>query len=195
MGVGFVVIGIENQEEVHYLMPLRSMAYDTAEYERQAAGISRQVRRRKGITKAEFLSGFAKDSRLTPCITLVLYYGNDWDGSLDLQGILDMQGIPEAMRAYVNNYAIHLVEIRKLENTDVFRTDLKQVFDFIRCSGDKKKLKDLVESEPAYQEMDEDAYEMAAAYADAKELITMKKFRGKDGKVNMCNQRMLDIKK
>ncbi len=26
-GVNFMVIGIENQEEVHYLMPLRSMAY------------------------------------------------------------------------------------------------------------------------------------------------------------------------
>ena len=30
-GVNFMVIGIENQEEVHYLMPLRCMSYDAAD--------------------------------------------------------------------------------------------------------------------------------------------------------------------
>ncbi|MBO5278188.1 MAG: transposase [Lachnospiraceae bacterium] len=194
MGVGFVVIGIENQDEVNYLMPLRNMAYDTAEYERQAAVIRKRVRKRKGITRAEFLSGFTRESRLMPCITLVLYYGKDWDGSPDLHGILDMQGIPEEMKSYINNYSIHLIEVRKLQNTDVFKTDLKQVFDFIKYSEDKKKLKELIEAEPAYQEMDEDAYDMAAAYANAEELIAVKKYHGKDGKVNMCKaiQEMLE---
>lgn len=186
MGVGFIVIGVENQDETNYLMPLRNMSYDTAEYERQAADIRKQVRKRKGITRAEFLSGFAKESRLTPCITLVLYYGKDWDGSTDLHGILDMQSIPEEMKAYVNNYSIHLVEIRKLQNTDVFRIDLKQIFDFIKYSENKKKLKELIESEPAYQEMNEEAYDMAVTYANAEELIAVKKYHGKDGKVNMC---------
>ena len=73
-----------------------------------------------------------------------------------------------------------------MENTDIFRTDLKQVFDFIRFSDDKNKLKELVENNPAYEEMDEDAYDMAATYADAEELIEMRKYRGKGGKVNMC---------
>lgn len=75
-GINFMVIGIENQEEVHYLMPLRCMSYDAAEYERQAAVIGNLVKRRKDITSAEFLSGFTKDSRLHPCVTLVLYYGD-----------------------------------------------------------------------------------------------------------------------
>ncbi len=186
MGVGFVVIGVENQDEVHYLMPLRNMAYDTAEYERQAASISKGIRKNKGSTKAEFLSGFTRGSKLTPCITLVLYYGHDWDGSTDLHGILDMQDIPEEIKGYINNYSIHLVEIRKLENTDVFRTDLKQIFDFIRYSEDKKKLRELVLKDAVYQEMDEDAYDMAATYANAEELLAVKKYHEKDGKVNMC---------
>ena len=88
-GVNFMVIGIENQEEVHYLMPLRCMSYDAAEYERQAAVIGNRVKRRKDITSAEFLSGFAKDSRLYPCVTLVLYYGEVWDGATNLHSILD----------------------------------------------------------------------------------------------------------
>ena len=67
LGVGFVVVGIENQEEVHYLMPLRSMAYDVAEYERQAVQVQKKVKKRKGISRAEFLSGFGKDDVLMPC--------------------------------------------------------------------------------------------------------------------------------
>ena len=76
-GVNFMVVGLENQEETDYLMPLRCMSYDTAEYERQAAQIGREIRRAdrdkngRKIARAEFLSGFTKDSRLSPCVTIV----------------------------------------------------------------------------------------------------------------------------
>ena len=78
----------------------------------------------------------------------------------DLHGILDFTDIPEKLRKYVNNYPIHVFEIAKLERTEVFQTDLKQIFDFIRYAKDKKRLKKLVENDPAYQNMDEDAYDM-----------------------------------
>ena len=145
-----------------------------------------KVRKEKGINKAEFLSGFKRESRLYPCITLVLFFGETWDGSKDLHGILDFTDIPEEMKEYVNNYQMHLLEIRKLENTEVFQPDLKQIFDFIRYAKDKEKLKELVENDPVYKEMDEDAYDMAVEYTNAKELIAVKGYYGKDGKVDMC---------
>ena len=188
IGINFAVIGIEKQEEVHYLMPLRIMGYDVAEYERQAAVIGKKMREQGAgvISSAEFLSGFKKDSRLYPCITLVLYFGEEWDGSHDLRGIIDFTDIPEKLKGMVNNYHIHLLDVRKLENTDVFRTDLKQVFDFIRCSQNKKKLRELIEGDNAYKEMDEDAYNMIAAYANVSEMDYVKKGNRKKGKVNMC---------
>lgn len=42
---------------------------------------------------------------------------------------------------------------KKLEDTNAFRTDLKQVFDFIRCSEDKEKLEELIKTDAAYQTM------------------------------------------
>ena len=42
---------------------------------------------------------------------------------------------------------------KKLEDTNAFRTDLKQVFDFIRCSEDKEKLDELIKADAAYQTM------------------------------------------
>lgn len=186
MGVNFTVIGVENQDKVHYLMPLRTMGYDAAEYERQAAYIRKKVRRDSSSSDAEFLSGFKKTSRLYPCVTLVMFYGKDWDGSRDLHGLLDFTDIPEELRGFVGNYQMHLIEVRKFQDTGVFCTDLKQVFDFIRCSEDRRSLRELVHGDAAYQGMDEDAYDMAVAYADASELVAVKEFHRKDGKIDMC---------
>lgn len=186
IGINFAVIGIEKQEEVHYLMPLRAMGYDAAEYERQAAIIRKEVQASEGISSAEFLSGFRKDSRLCPCVTLVLYFGGEWDGSLDLHGIIDFTDIPERLKGLVNNYQLHLLDVGNLENTEVFRTDLKQVFDFIRYSKNKEKLEGLVMGDAAYGEMDEDAFDMIAIYANAKELMNVKRNCRQKGKINMC---------
>jgi len=102
-GIRFMVIGIENQEEVHYLMPLRTMEYDVREYQRQAAIIRKKVRSGKKLTAAEYLSGFTKEEKLHPCVTFVLYYGDEWDGGRELHELLDFTGIPEQMKALVEN--------------------------------------------------------------------------------------------
>lgn len=185
-GINFAVIGVENQTEVHYLMPARSMGYDVREYERQAAKIRKTVRKKKGLSQAEFLSGFTKDDVLHPCVTFVLFYGDEWDGSKDLYGLLDFSNIPMEFRNLVSNYHVNLVEISKIDNTEVFRTDLKQVFDLIRYSKDKNKLKEITEQDEAYQSMNVDAYEVAVSFIEGEELRIMKQKHEKDGKVNMC---------
>ncbi len=185
-GLNFAVIGIENQKYVHYLMPLRVMSYESAEYENQAYRHRKRVRKEKEVKNSEFLSGFRKTDRLRPCVTIVLYYGDDWDGSRDLYDIMDFTDIPESLRKCVNHYRINLLEIKKLDSTEVFHTDVKLVFDFIRCGNDKKKLKKLVEDNEEYHNMEEDAYDVAAFFTRAKELIQMKQNYIQGGKVDMC---------
>ncbi len=185
-GVNFMVIGIENQEEIHYLMPLRTMEYDVREYARQAAAIRKKVRKKEKLTPAEFLSGFTKENRLHPCVTFVLYYGDNWDGGCELHDLLDFTNIPKQLKDLVNNYKIHLIEIKKIQDTGVFRTDLKQVFDFIRYSKDKQKLRELVENDDTYQCLDEDAYDMVALYTNSTELIERKNQNKEGDGVNMC---------
>ena len=63
-GANFAIVGVENQEEVHYAMPVRIMGYDVREYERQLAKRRRELQKEKGISKAEFLSGFKKEDKL-----------------------------------------------------------------------------------------------------------------------------------
>ena len=83
---------------------------------------------------ADIINGFCKDSKLHPVITFVLYSGKEeWDGSTSLHEMLDFTDIPETLREMIPDYKIHVIEIRRLESTEVFQTDVRQVFDFIRC--------------------------------------------------------------
>lgn len=184
-GINFAVIGIENQSQVHYLMPLRIMSYDAAEYERQAAKVRKKIRRNRGITSAEFVSGFGKNTNLYPCITIVLFYGKEWDGSRELHELLDFTDIPKELREYVNNYKVHIVNVAEL-NAEVFRTDLKQIFRFLQCANDKKKIKELTEKDSAYRTLGEDAYDMMVEYSESFILKGIKKCYGEGGKVDMC---------
>ena len=175
LGVNFILIGLENQETVDYSLPLRCMEYETGQYEKQAARIRRTVKSEpKGLSRGEYLYGFKRDSRLFPSIILVLYYGEeDWDGPVDLHGLLDFTDIPEEFRKLVQNYQIHLVEVRKLENTDVFKTDVKLVFDIIRNAGDKEKRRDLGKDTRIWK-MEDDAREMLKAHIKLPEVLEMK---------------------
>lgn len=177
-GVNFAIIGIENQEEVNYAMPVRSMGYDVREYERQISKRRKELQVEKKLPAAEFMSGLRKEDRLHPCITFVLYYGDEWDGSKDLVDLLDLSELPDELCKYVNNYPVHILDIKKFENTEVFYTDLKQVVEFIKYSKDKRKLKELSERNSCYMELDEDAYEVAVAFTGADELLAVKKKEG-----------------
>ena len=99
---------------------------------------------------------------------------------------MDFTDIPKGLRELTPDYKINIIEIRKLENTEVFQTDVRQVFDFIRCSEDKAALRELVERDVYYQSMEEDALDVIVMYTHSMELVRAKEYKGKDGKVDMC---------
>ncbi len=186
-GTNFMIVGIENQEEMDYELALRNMLYDAADYEKQLIKIQKEVRAEKGISSGEYLYGFKKDSKLNPLATFVLYAGKEpWDGPRCLHDMLEFQDVPDSLQKIVSDYKINVIDIRQFENTDVFQTDVKQVFDFIRYSDDKIKLLDLVEHDAYYKEMDEDAFEVVTKYTNSKELVQAKDYTVEGGKNDVC---------
>ena len=83
-------------------------------------------------------SFFSDDERFADCLNGFGFGGRQVLTGSDLQEMLDFTGIPESLRGMVQDHRINLIEIRKLTDTSMFKTDLRQVFDFIRCSHDKK---------------------------------------------------------
>lgn len=60
------------------------------------------------------------------------------------------------------------------------------MFDFIRFSKDKAKLKELVATDQSYAFLDEDACDMVLAYAGEEKMFKIKEKYKKGGKINMC---------
>ena len=149
------MLGLELQSHIHYAMPVRTMLYDAIEYEAQVQRTaSLRSRERKSRSceaeyinasrereSDEFLSGFRKDDKLIPVITLVLYLKPDkWDGPRSLS---DMYApYDEAIKPYINDYSINLISPAELDSADFaqFSTEAGKVLEFIKCSGDKEHM-------------------------------------------------------
>lgn len=188
-GINFAIVGIENQEEIDYSLPIRNMTYDAAVYEKQAAVIRREVRKEpKGLEAGEYLYGFRKDDKVCPVITFVLYAGLDeWDGAKSLREIIDFDGIPAELQGMVSDYKVNIIDIRKIEDTSIFQTDVRHVFDIIKCAKDRKALETLMESDAYYKHMDEHAFDVAMHYTKANEMIQAKEYYiDEKGGVDMC---------
>ncbi|MBQ6518319.1 MAG: Rpn family recombination-promoting nuclease/putative transposase, partial [Anaerolineaceae bacterium] len=92
-GAWLVILGIENQTHIDFLMPFRVWELNFINVARQVNEIRKKHQEeRKAIREAkekgeeveerelseeEILSGFYRDDRLTPVITLVIYYGKE----------------------------------------------------------------------------------------------------------------------
>ena len=185
-GINFLVIGVEGQEKTHYLMPVRCMSYDSTEYERQTVNRRREVKLMKNLSADEWLSGFRKEDRLKPCITLVLYFGDQWNGAKSLHELLDFADIPKELQRMVNDYQVHILEIQKLEDTSVFHTDVKQVFDAVRLSKNPKKFRELILGDPAFRNLDSEAYNVIVQYTHSNDLLELRENMKKGEKVDMC---------
>ena len=188
LGINFAIIGIENQDEIDYELPVRIMNYDALHYKRQVTKISKEVRANsQGLEPGEYLYGFKKESRLYPIVSFVLYAGEQpWRAAESLHEIIDFTDIPETLKNMVSDYKIQVIDIRRLQDTSVFKTDVRHVFDFLRCCNDSNALVQLVSNEEYYQHVNEDAYEVISKYANTKGIVNLNKFKNPNGGIDMC---------
>ena len=134
-------------------MPVRNAVYDALQYGRQVADIAKKHRREDASSKAhsrgEYLSGFYKDDRLTPVITLALHFGaNEWNGPLSLHEMMNVKN-RELLR-FVQDYQVHLIDPARLSEEELtkFSTSLREVMGYIKYSKDKKKLSEFLKENP-----------------------------------------------
>lgn len=140
----YVLLGIENQTDIHYAMPVRNLIYDALQYGKQVSDVSAKHRKESGNghNRGEYLSGFYKKDRLTPVITLVVHFGADaWDGPLSLHEMMSVDK-PEIMQM-VPDYRIQLIDPARMKPEDLmkFETSLREVMGYIKYSKDKEGMK------------------------------------------------------
>ncbi len=144
-GMCIAFLACENQADIHYAMPVRSMLYDALDYMEQVQQLQAQNRGEKTAkSHGEFLSGLRKGDRLRPVITLVLYYGREpWDGATDLYGQIGLgQSDPlySALSPFIPNYHVNLIHARSITNLEHFHTHLQLIFAMLQYNTDKQAL-------------------------------------------------------
>lgn len=140
--VVYMIVGVENQSEVHYAMVVRNMLYDALNYTSQVEACAKKHYEDKDLQGAEYLSGFSKNDTLIPVVTITVYWNSGvWDGPRSLHDMFGTKN--EQILKYVPDFWLNLIVPYEIESFDKFETDLKDVFSYIKSSDSKEKIKNL----------------------------------------------------
>ncbi len=170
----YCVVGIENQSEIHYALPVKNGVYDFLQLSHQvseAANAHRQAVKESKLecpdslqekpTDSEFLSGFWKTDRLIPVITLVIYFGSDsWDAPLSLKEMYS--DVDDAIPAHAPDYHVNLIAPKEMSDDEIneFHSNLREVMLYIKYSKDKKTLDKIVKENIKFQSIERQAAEV-----------------------------------
>lgn len=181
-GMEFVILGIENQQNIHYAMPLRTMLYDGLGYLKECRELKRSNRpAAKKMSGDEFLSGMRREDRLHPIISIVVYYSEkSWDGPLRLR---DMVGeMPEELEEMFADYSMNLVQVRESDGYVFQNEDVRTVFELSReiFRGEFHKINEQYRDKPIQSEL----VRVIGKITESTELICQSEAEGEV--VNMC---------
>jgi hypothetical protein len=168
-GSYIVLVGIENQSDVHYAMPVKNMSYDVSSYEKQMKEVADKHRKNKDhpSDSGEFLSGFYKTDHLIPVITITVYWGADeWDGPRSLYEMFDDS--TDFWKPFVSDYRLNLVIPGEIENFEVFHTSLGYVLETIKVSNDKEMMKHFFETNEVFSQMDNESIQAINTFTGLK---------------------------
>lgn len=179
----YLLIGIENQSDVHYAIAVKNMLYDSINYWTQIMARTKINRNNKEHkrTSAEFISGFAKEDRLIPVITITIYWGaGKWDGPRSIHDMFHTED--EAILKYAQDYKVNLIVPEEIEDFRAFTTDIGYTLDCIKHSGSMEELMEFFEkNKEIFSAIDEEAADVISECVGIK--ISDEDRKG--GKVNM----------
>lgn len=177
----YLLLGIENQSDIHYALPVKNMNYDALNYGKQVSEIAKEHRKNKDIKDSgEFLSGFTKEDKLKPIITLTIYFGaKTWDAPRSLKEMFE--DMDESIMQFVEDYKVHLIVPNEIQDFDKFATDFGKVMKYIAVSENMEALKQL-QSDEAFKSVDADTVRLLNACTNSNISIN----EGEE-KVDMCS--------
>ena len=106
----YVLLAVENQSEIHYAMPVRSMLYDALRYANQIENIADDnIKNKKLKSSEEFLSGLLQTDKIMPIITIVINFsGKLWNAPTALKQMF--HNFDEKLLKFVKDYEINLID-------------------------------------------------------------------------------------
>lgn len=176
----YLMLGIENQTDIHYALPVKNMIYDALNYGKQVSDKAKEHREKKDLQDSgEFLSGFSRDDKLKPLITLTVYFGpKAWNAPRSLKEMFETTD--ETILQFVEDYRVHLIVPKEIKDFNKFATDFGKAMRFIAASQDEDALDELQKAEE-FQSVDIQTVQLLNACTNSKIPV----IEGEE-EVNMC---------
>ena len=171
------IVCLQNQSEIHYAVPVRVMNEEATRYHEAWKEIADRHKAAKDVSGVEYISGFTKDDKLIPVITIVVYWGKKpWDGPKCLKDMLKVEECPLELQKFILDYPLHLLEVRGYDHTEEFKSDIRHVFGFLQRDGDKDALSDYVEkNRNVFSALGESTYNLLSVMSRCSRLKAVKK--------------------
>ena len=143
-----MLIGLENQQNINLIFPVRQLEMDCLEYKKNVEEIqNKNIRERDTGEKAfsdgdDYLYAYRKDDRILPVVTLVLYWGEEeWEMPQKLSDIQATDDLPPELYAFMNDYRMNIISMRNIpdETLEKMDSDLKYVVGLLKRSKDKEQ--------------------------------------------------------
>ena len=150
-----VFLGIEGQSEAVPTMPVRSLNYDSANYDRQTNVVGAlninawtdeegHFHSPKGLTSGEFMDKFKKRDKIVPIKTAVLFTGEEWDCARNLS---EMFELPDGFMKEVPSWPVKIINPHTMSDEEILNmdnNDMKFFMIVVKYSKDKQKMKELI---------------------------------------------------
>ena len=183
----YLMLGIENQASIDYLMPLRIMLYDALSYEYQINNSKLQK-----FLQSNGKTNSGRRQRLLPVITLVCNFGlNKWTGPTTLHELMGDQD-PILMKL-VADYPIFLLDPHQLSRKKLknLKSELGCILECIKHNKNRAAVSNLLNSDERFKSMSRNA----ANIINTQLHLNLQISSHKKDKFNMCQaiQEMKEI--
>ncbi len=191
----YVILAAEAQDQIHYAAPVKDMALDSLNYAKQVTEAKKSYKKSSStvddkihVSSAEYLSGFRKDDRLMPVITLMIYFGSEkWDGPMSIHDMFEPEiRSDELLMSVVQDYKLNLLTPDDIpdENFDRFKSELGAAMYFLKKQN-KGKMSDWIHDfNERFGVVERDTAELITELSRTK--LPINKVAEENGGVDMC---------
>jgi hypothetical protein len=201
-GAWLVILGVENQTHIDFLMPFRVWELNFINVARQVDDIRKkhqaerdavkkakekgEVVQERHLSEAEILSGFYSDDKLTPVITLVIYYGQEeWRSPLKLSDLFK----DSLFTGFADDMPMYLLDVRHMskEKLDSYSPALNAFFGFLVYDHTDEFDSFIAEHNQTFSDLPDQTIDALIEITHSSELEKYKKdYRTAKGGVNVC---------
>ena len=139
------LLGLENQERINLIYPLRLMEMDSLVYRQEVEAVDEKNRAagQRYEEEDDFLYRHRRGDRVKPVLNLMLYWGKKkWEKPLSLREMLeDVPALPTKLRQLAGDYGVHIIHMRQIPEATLqeMDSDLKYVLGIMKCTKSSKK--------------------------------------------------------